>query len=394
MLVSRLLALSLLLSCSFTAPAIAAPVPRHGTPCVGGLAESYPCNKIDLLGHLNLTQLRVNSGGNGNDSWGWTDPLNGREYALVGLSNGTAFVDITDDDPVLLGNLATHSSNSTWRDIKTMGHYAFIVSEATNHGMQVFDLYKLRNVVGAPVTFTEDAWYGQFGKAHNLVINEDSGFAYAVGSRQGTQQCLAGLHMINISNPLVPTFAGCFSADGYTHDAQCIMYDGPDSRYTGHEVCFAANEDTVTIVDVTNKSAPVQLSRTPYPGSGYTHQNWLTADRRHLLVDDETDEVNDGHNTYTYVWDVQSLTAPTLAFTYTGPTTSSDHNLYIHDGFAYEADYKSGLRILKLDQIDSGSLNEVAYFDTYPGNNTSGYDGAWSNYPYFASGKVIISDIQ
>ena len=373
----------------------AGPLPNHVTPCVNGMAEGYPCNKVDLLGHMSLTALRVNPTGTRivNDSWGWTDSLTGKEYALVGLSNGTAFVDISGAEPVLLGNLATHSSNSVWRDIKTMGHYAFIVSEAVDHGMQVFDLYKLRGLTGTPlVTFTEDAWYGQFGRAHDIVINEDSGFAYAVGSRQGIESCNAGLHMINISNPLLPTFAGCFSADGYTHDAQCIIYDGPDTRYTGSEICFNANEDTLTIVDVTNKAAPVQLSRTSYAGVGYTHQGWLTADRRHFLVDDETDEINQGHNTYTFVWDVQSLTAPTVAFTYVADVASSDHNLYTHNGYAYMANYKSGLRILNLGTIDSGSLNEVAYFDTFPGSNSSGTDGAWSNYPYFASGKVIISD--
>ena len=369
-------------------------VPLHGTPCTNNFASGYPCSNVDLLGRLSVSQLRANSGGAANDSWGWTDPVNGNEYALVGLTNGTAFVDISGDEPVLLGNLATHSSNSSWRDIKTFGHYAFIVSEATDHGMQVFDLYRLRNLTGSPlVTFTEDAWYGNFGRAHNIVINGDSGFAFAVGSRQGTQQCSAGLHMINISNPLAPTFAGCFGADGYTHDAQCIIYDGPDTRYTGREICFAENEDTVTIVDVTNKAAPVMVSRNPYPGVGYTHQGWLTADRRHLLVDDELDEINQGHNTYTFVWNMQSLTDPFLEFTYIGGVASSDHNLYVHNGYAYEANYKSGLRVLDLSTINTGTLSEVSYFDTYPSDNTSGTNGAWSNYPYFDSGKVIISDI-
>lgn len=366
-------------------------IPNHGTPCISGLAGIYPCSNVDFLGRLSPAQLGAT--GIVNDSWGWTDPLTGKEYALVGLNNGTAFVDISGTTPVRLGNLPTHSGNSTWRDIKTMGRYAFIVSEATDHGMQVFDLHRLRNLTGTPlVTFTEDAYYGNFGRAHNLVINEDSGFAFAVGSRQGTQQCSAGLHMINISNPLLPTFAGCFGADGYTHDAQCIIYDGPDTRYTGREICFASNEDSVTIVDVTNKAAPVMLSRPTYPGVQYTHQGWLTADRRYMLVDDELDETRLGHNTHTYVFDMQSLTAPSLAFTYVAGVASSDHNLYVHNGYAYAANYKSGLRVLDLSAIDTGSLSEVSFFDTFPSNNTAGTSGAWSNFPYFASGKVIISD--
>ena len=367
---------------------------RHATPCVDGMAEGYPCNKVDLVGHLDLVALGTTAGGNGNDMWGWTDPDTGKEYALIGLNNGTAFVDISDPDHLLrLGNLATHSNNSTWRDLKTYGYYVFIVSEAENHGMQVFDLRRLRNVTSPPVQFTEDAWYGNFGRAHDIVINVESGFAYAVGSRQGPQQCNAGLHMINIQNPLLPTFAGCFSADGYTHDAQCITYDGPDTTYSGREICFAANEDTVTIVDVENKASPAMLSRSTYAGSSYTHQAWLTEDRRYLLVNDELDEQDFGHNTRTYVWDVQDLTAPTLAFAYTGPVAAIDHNLYIHQGYAYESNYRSGLRILDLSDIDNDVLTEAAFFDTYPASDDANYGGTWSNYPFYASGVVGISDM-
>src|SRR5690606_30034359 len=216
----------------------------------------------------------------------------------------------------------------------------------------------------------EDAWYGNFGRAHDIVVNEDSGFAYAVGSRQGTQTCAAGLHMIDMQNPLVPAFAGCFSADGYTHDAQCINYDGPDAAFLGREICFAANEDTVTIVDVTNKTNPVQVARVGYAGFGYTHQGWLTADRRYLLVDDELDEQEEGHNTRTYVWDVQDLAAPHLEFFHDGTTGSADHNQYVHDGYTFQSNYQSGLRILDLSAIDNGSLSEAGFFDTYPASDS------------------------
>jgi len=378
----------------FWGATVAMAATRHASPCIDGFAEGYACKNVDLLAHLDLVALGTTAGGNGNDMWGWTDPDTGKEYALVGLNNGTAFVDISDPDhPLRIGNLATHSINSTWRDIKTFGHYALIVSEAQNHGLQVFDLHRLRNVATPPVAFTEDAWYGNFGRAHNIVVNEASGFAYAVGSRQGTQQCAAGLHMIDMHSPLAPTFAGCFSADGYTHDAQCINYDGPDTAFVGHEICFAANEDTVTIVDVSNKSNPLQLARVGYPGFGYTHQGWLTADRRYLLVDDELDEQNDGHNTRTYVWDVQSLTAPHLEFFHDGVTGAADHNLYVHEGYAYQSNYQSGLRILDLSAIDGGTLSEAGFFDTYPANDSANFNGTWSNYPYYESGVVGVSDI-
>lgn len=223
------------------------------------------------------------------------------------MDNGTSFVDISAPvNPIYLGKLPTHTSNSTWPDTKVYANHAFVVSEASGHGMQVFNLTQLRNVPNPPVTFAETAHYNQFGNAHNIAINKESGYAYAIGSNT----CAGGPHVVNIQNPTTPTNAGCFSSDGYTHDTECVTYQGPDTAYTGHEVCFSSNEDTLTIVDVTNKSAPVQLSRTSYTGSSYTHQGWLTDDHTYFLLDDEGDETSFRHNTRTRIWDVSDPNAP------------------------------------------------------------------------------------
>lgn len=362
--------------------------PLPFTPCVGGMAGSYPCENVDLMAFMPLATI---GGGNGNDVWGWTDPQTGKEYAIMGRTNGSAFVDISDPvNPIYLGNLPTQTGNSTWRDIKVYNNYAFIVSEASGHGMQVFDLTRLRSVPTPPVTFTVDAHYNQFGNAHNIAINEESGFAYAIGS--GT--CSGGLHMVNIQNPLAPTNAGCFSADGYTHDTQCVTYNGPDTDHVGDEICFNSNEDTVTIVDVTNKAAPVQLARQGYAGSAYTHQGWLTEDHTYFLVDDELDEQSHGHNTRTYIWDVSDLEAPTLIGNFDSPVPAIDHNLYTKDGYVYQGNYRAGLRILDAANVASGSLTQYGYFDIYPTSNSAQFNGAWSVFPYYESGVVVVSGIE
>ena len=84
----------------------------------------------------------------------------------------------------------------------------------------------------------------------------------------------------------------CFDMRSNTHALLpiCFADSGPDSLYTGNEICFNYNEDTLTIVDVTIKGAPVQLGRIGYRGAAYTHQGWLTDDGRHVIVDDEVDE--------------------------------------------------------------------------------------------------------
>jgi hypothetical protein len=122
--------------------------------CTDGKAGPYPCRDVDLLAFLPHAEI---GGGNGNDIWGWTDPQTGREYALVGRSSGTAFVDISNPTrPIYVGNLPTRTAVSSWRGIKVFSNHAFMVSEAIDHGIQVFDLTRLRDVTAPPVTFRGD----------------------------------------------------------------------------------------------------------------------------------------------------------------------------------------------------------------------------------------------
>lgn len=366
--------------------------PVYDQPCSKGLAGPFPCKNVDLAAYLPLSAIGDPDAGN--DIWGWTDPDTGREYALMGSTAGTSFIDVTvPTAPVYLGMLPSHQPVETifapWRDVKVYADHAYIVSEEPVHGMQVFDLTRLRGVTSEQ-DWTEDAHYPLVGGAHNVAINEDSGFAYVIGSAT----CDGGPHMVDIREPQSPAFAGCVDEDGYTHDTQAVIYDGPDARYTGHEILFNSNEDTVTIVDVTDKANPVQLSRTGYQNASYTHQGWLTEDSKYFLFNDELDEQNHGVNTTTYILDVNSLTEPFLRGTYVADVTSIDHNLYTKDGKVYEANYRSGLRILNTKRVGAGSLSEVGFFDVYPADDEAQFNGAWSNYPYFESGTVIVSGIE
>lgn len=357
------------------------------TPCVGGMAGPYPCSNYDLQSEFSLSELNA---GSGNDSWGWTDPSDGKEYALVGLDNGTAFIDISNPiNPVFLGKLPTHTNSSLWRDIKVYNNYAFVVSEASGHGMQVFDLTRLRTVSNPPITFTEDAHYGGFGNAHNIVINEDTGYAYGVG----TNTFNGGPHFVNIQNPLNPIAAGGYSFGSYSHDGQVVTYNGPDASYQGREIYIGSNENEVVIVDVTNKANPVGISTITYPNAGYTHQGWLTEDHRYFLVGDEFDESNVGFDTRTVVMDLFDLDNPSLHFDYFGPTPAIDHNGYVKGNKFYLANYKSGIRVVDITDIANGNMSEIGFFDSYPSSNSASYDGAWNVYPYFGSGNIVISDM-
>ncbi len=366
--------------------------PTEATRCKDGQAGAYPCKNVDLLSHMKLDEFGSESG---NDIWGWTDPETGKNYALMGLDDGTGFVDVSKPKrPVYLGKLPTQTDPSLWRDIKVHDNHAFVVSEAEDHGMQVFDLTRLRDADG-PQQWTTDAHYDEFGSSHNVAINEETGFAYSIG----TGTCQGGPHIVNIKNPQDPTFAGCVSGDGYTHDTQVVVYEGPDEDYQGREIAFSSNEDTLTITDVTNKSAPEQIARINYVGSVYTHQGWLTEDQGHFLLGDELDEFasRGAINTTTYIFDLEDLDDPTVVTKtqkHVAETDAIDHNLYVKGDYVHQANYRAGYRLLDGGGVADGELEEVGFFDIYPEDDASEFNGAWSNYPYFDNGTVIVSGIE
>jgi choice-of-anchor B domain-containing protein len=350
-----------------------------------------------LLSHLPLSGMGVTgSGVLGNDCWGWTSATSS-EFAIFGLTNGTAFVDITNaSSPRYVGTLPTAQGNATWRDIKVYNDRAYVVADGSansSHGVQVFDLRRLLTSSRSPVVFSADARYTGVGRAHNIAINEETGFAYVVGSPSLSSQ--GGLIILDLKQGVMPVLSAVFNADGYTHDVQVVNYRGPIQAMQGREIAFCSNEDTLTIVDVTDKNNLVMLSRTEYNQSAYSHQGWLTEDHQYFFMNDELDEQQIPQTkTRTHVWALNSLISPTYLGFIQGTHRTIDHNLYVKGNYIYEANYSSGLRVLDASMATQLSFREVAFYDTYPANNNVNFDGAWSVYPFFRSGKIIVSDRQ
>ena len=273
----------------------------------------------------------------------------------------------------------------------THGNWCFVGSEASGHGLQVFDLTRLRNVSNPPATFTEDAHYAGFGSSHTIFADKTEPYVYAVGSGSFS----GGLIVVNVSNPLQPTLAGTFTSQGYIHENTVFDYHGPDTEHVGKRISFNFHinaNDRVTIVDVTDKTDINLIATTPvYTVRSLCHQGWLTEDHRFLLMNDEGDEQSGNYNTRTHIFNVENLDVPVYVGFFSGPNPSYDHNLYTHQGLVWEANYTSGLHILDPTGVASGSLSMVAWFDNYPVNNGRSYDGAWGNYPFFASGITIVS---
>ncbi|MDG1710960.1 MAG: choice-of-anchor B family protein [Flavobacteriaceae bacterium] len=360
-------------------------------PCQNGMAGIYPCSGYDLLARISLEDFESASG---NDNWGWTDPETGKEYVLSGLDDGTAFVDISNPEaPVFLGKLLTATEPSSWRDIKVYDNHAFIVSEAPQHGLQVFDLTKLRNLT-ADETFTADTRLNDFGSAHNIAINEESGFAYVIGS----DLYEGGPVFIDINNPKNPEIEGGYSGDSYTHDAQIVIYNGPDTNFQGRELFFGSNSDggannKVVIVDVTDKENPQRVNTITYENGGYTHQGYLSEDHTYFFLGDELDELRFGSPSQTRIFDLTDLMNPLLHLNYFAGVNAIDHNGYSKNDLFYIANYTAGLRVLDISEIGNRRVSEIGFFDTYPQDNNAKFEGLWNVYPYFESGVIAINDI-
>lgn len=353
--------------------------------CKDGMADEWPCSGVDLV-HV---RGEAGFGAMGsNDVWAWVDPLTDREYAIVGLDIGVAFVDVTDPAcTTYLGLLPTHTVRKNWRDMKTHADVLYVVSEAEAHGLQMFDLTALADVTDPPVVFEETAHFDGFGTGHNLAINAEVSTLYMFDG----DECDNGIYIADISTPLTPVFAGCYDA-AEVHDAHCVTYHGPDVEHDGKQICITANggDLTIGVVDVTDPAKTVELVRLGYEGAFYPHQGSLTDDHVYFMLGDEADELS-GVPTTTYLWDMSDLDDPVHMGNYVAATAATDHNMYVLDGRLYQANYHAGLRILDLSEVADAKLSELGFFDTYPPNDDEGYGTTWGVYPYLPSGNVLVT---
>lgn len=392
--------------------------------CVDGLAVAEEGNPLQTFRCLNLdlqdfkTHAELGSAvGAGSGSWGWTS-ADGREFAAIGQGDGAAFVEITPEGRMIyLGRLPQQTVVSDWREIRTVNNYFVIGSEAMDHGIQIFDATKLLDVDPAsPETFSTRSDISLFndlpvGRTHNVVALTERNFAASVGAQPRNDTCRSGIILIDLADPANPTSPGCAPGDGYVHDAECLVYRGPDTQFLGRDICYGYNEDSLTIYDVTDKAAPTIVSITTYTGASYTHQGTVLDpnDQSFLLLDDEIDEEDragpaaDGFPV-TYVWDIRNLTAPEQTGIYKSSVRSIDHNQYVHNGLSFQSNYGAGLRVLDVSSVPSdpsgAGIREVAFFDIFPeddvepGGGVIDFVGTWSHYGNFASGNILINTIE
>ena len=390
-------------------PRIIMPKLAVPTACTGGMAGTFPCHNIDYLAQVQLNEMPT-APTSGSEIWGLVDLDDGREYAIFGHRNGTAFFDVTNPaTPVLVADMP--GNPSLWREVKAyqvfdaaLGRhraYAYATTEAPNSGLQVFDLTNLptsvspANVVGG-FSSSHTLYISNINYATNAALPGATPFLYIAGANVG-----GGAYRIySLANPAAPTLVTPPpSGTGYMHDSTSMLIT--DNRTTqcanAHNPCEVLvdfNELSVDLWDVTDKAAPVRLSTTTFPTATYVHSGWPTADNMFIVVHDELDELQRGLNTHIYTLDVADLRNPSLVTSYVGGVTATDHNGYAIGNRYYVSHYKRGLVIF--DVTNPRALTEIGSFDTYlsPTANSAGTDGAWGVYPFLPSGTLLVSDIE
>lgn len=408
--------------------------------------ENFACEEVDFLSFVAMKDLEIpfpdhlpSLGKKSNDIWGATLP-SGKELTLIGVDNGVDVVDTTDPvNPCILAKMPTRLIVDTWGDIKVFDNTMYHVKDqnevrpevANEYGIEVYDLLPYEqldcHVDGySPLFVWPNNVFRGHGRSHNLVMNPQSGFLYSVG----TEFCNGGFVIIDVNDRLNPKQVGCADGDDYTHDGQCVVYDGPDPDYQGHEICFGFNEDTLTVWDFTDLDNLKLVSRTFYPNQAFSHQGWLNNDMTLVLLDDELDErCNDNMDisrrcaetstnltgiltTTTKVLDVTDLDNPKYVGFFDHGDLSVDHNLYVwgnshakgwtgspamenppDPNFAYMNNYLAGLKIVDIHSDNFRDWQTVGSFDISPDLLSLEFAGAWSGYMH-QSGVYAISSIE
>jgi choice-of-anchor B domain-containing protein len=376
--------------------------------CTQGIAAQFPCRNIDFQSQIPLAQFSSQPLSAAN-VWGFVDLNDNREYAVVGLRNGTAIVEVTD--PVNPREVVTIPGNSSaWREVKiyqvfdTAANrwraYAYVTTEASNSGLQTIDLSGLPQTAVLASTNMDTSsqhtlYVSNIDYSTNVALPGATPFLYVAGSDLSGGSWRA----YSLADPAAPAAVAGAPTTGYMHDSASLRIT--DSRAAqcapGHDPCDVLvdfNVEQVALWDVTDKVQPVFLGAATNPDNRYIHSGWPSTDQGYVFFHDELEEIQAGLTTRIYALGLADLRAPTVTTSYTGTTTTTDHNGYTRGNYYYVAHYRRG--VVVLDVSNPLQFAEVAHFDNYltPAANSAGTDGTWGVYPFLPSGNILVSDIE
>jgi len=378
--------------------------------CVNGNAGNFECNNLNLLAHMPLSSFSTKPT-SANDIWGHVDLNTGDEYAIIGLRNGIAVVNVSDPtNPTEVGTIT--GANSIWRDIKVYQYYdkefglwrayAYATIDSAPDRVTIIDLNNLPHSVSLVKKSSVVA------TAHNVYIsNVDPTFNIALPGLTpslqltGTNKNGGAFTNFSLADPENLTLMATMArGQGYTHDGASLVINDARKDITcpNSDTCtiFADfNEKEFKLWNITNPKEVSLVGTGKYTDVAsvdqYVHSGWPSEDKQYLFVHDEFDEKDAGINSTVRVFSLADLANPQHVGQWTGPTRAIDHNGFVRGNRYYLSNYERGFSVL--DISDPVNPSEVGFFDTYTPSNNAAYNGGWGAYPFLPSGNILVSDI-
>lgn len=315
-----------------------------------------------------------------NEIWGVA--AGGKEYAIIGSTQGTHFIDVTDPsqpEEAFFVPGADQGGSIIHRDYHDYNGYLYAVCDEGSSSLQIIDLTQLPDTV--TVVYDEPTL---IRRAHNIFIDTAQAVLYAFATTSTTTG-YAALATFDLSNPVAPEYIGKHNyfgglTAGHVHDG--YVRNGLAYLNCGY--------DGFAIVDFRDIDEPQTLSiLTTYPGAGYNHSGWATDDCGYYYMADEN------HGIDIKVVDVHNPCEAEVVGTFDAgidAPTSITHNQIVACGYLYVSYYYDGLRVY--DISDPANPEQVLFYDTSSEPDAFSYKGAWGIYPLLPSGNILVSDMQ
>jgi len=354
-----------------------------------GLSKAqYDKQNISMLGHwFSATQTAEPTYGiKYNSVYGWTNPVDHKEYAVLGSSSGTYIIDVTNPaSPVYIDYVAGRRTNCVWREYKTYGHFLYGISDDSSpNSFQIMDLSYLPDSIHVISDNTT-----LFERSHTLYVDGNKLYCGSV-TMPGTGGHFS-MNVYSLANPAAPVLLRKLNQDypsiNHVHD----MLVRNDTVYAscGYQGLFIYKYDSVAN-DFTELN-----TLTSYPDQGYNHSSTISPDGHTMVF---CDEVPAGMAVK--VLDISDINNIGISSTFESNASATPHNPYIKGKdrviIAY---YQDGVQIF--DISDPALPVRTGYFDTdtlhglndgYPSSFT--YHGAWGAYIDLPSGVILSSDMQ
>lgn len=316
-----------------------------------------------LLGNWQDNSLPIMAFGRYNDVWGIV--VDDVEYAVMGSTMGTHFISLEPENGVL-NEVAfvpgkDQGTHIIHRDYHSYQNYMYAVADEGQSSLQIIDFSGLPESV--EVVYDSDSY---IKRAHNIFIDEANARLYDTNG-----------NFYSLEDPENPIKIGDIPVNSH------------DVFVRDHYVISNNGNAGMDVYDCFNPSNPILIGElVGYINSGYNHSGWMSEDNSHYFLCDESP----GRTVKSV--DISDFTDMKVVDSFKSDNENPNHishNAMVRDNLLYVSYYSDGLQVF--DISDPTNVVRKSFYDTFPGTNSQGFQGAWGVYALLPSGRILVSDM-